>query len=96
MALAAYQLTAGVPAAAQVWHCAVGLVDRAVGLRHETAQDGVMAAACVLLAAAKEGVALEPGALAQRMDAEVGGQGPVWRRRLVEGQLLRAGERAGG
>ncbi|KAL4859186.1 putative aldo-keto reductase 2 [Chlorella vulgaris] len=68
---AAQQLARGLGSGtAQVWHAAVVLLDRCAAAGYRSRMDALLAAACVALAAEKEGMALPTAQLAALLDAE--------------------------
>lgn len=56
----------------QVWHAAVVLLDRLTQAGYGGQDNALLAAACVAVAAQKEGVPLDSAALAAALDAQVG------------------------
>ncbi|KAI3436046.1 hypothetical protein D9Q98_002103 [Chlorella vulgaris] len=68
---AAQQLARGLGSGtAQVWHAAVVLLDRCAAAGYRSRMDALLAAACVALAAEKEGMELPTAQLAALLDAE--------------------------
>jgi hypothetical protein len=68
---AAQQLARGLGSGtAQVWHAAVVLLDRCAAAGYRSRMDALLAAACVALAAEKEGMELPTALLAALLDAE--------------------------
>ena len=86
---AAQQLVLGLGlGVAQVWHAAVVLLDRCAAAGYQPRMDALLVAACVALAADKEGLPLGPAQLAALLDREVGGGWAAAGRRTGAGPAL--------